>query len=122
WSRMGAVPTEPLAGGAKRLCVFNGPIFDAPPCKAATDGRLHLDLKGKRVPDGTFGGIKIPKQFFKLIAYMAGQELRARAFVVTQEDLLAAVAHFHPAEALTELEIRLYQVRVAELERLTALR
>jgi endonuclease G, mitochondrial len=121
WFRLEDAAIESLAGGATRLCVINGPVFDAPACKAATDGQLHLDLKGKRVPDGSFGGIRIPKQFFKLIAYMAGQELRARAFVVTQEDLLATLARHRPAEALSELEVRLYQVRIAELERLTAL-
>ena len=77
------------------------------------------------MPDGTFGGIRIPKQFFKLIAYLAGGELRARAFVVTQEDLLATVARYYPTElapeALSELEVRLYQVRVADLQRLTGL-
>jgi endonuclease G len=121
WFRLEDAAIESLAGGATRLCVINGPVFDAPRSKAATDGQLHLDLKGKRVPDGTFGGIRIPKQFFKLIAYMAGGELRARAFVVTQEDLLASVERHRPAEALSELEVRLYQVRIADLQRLTGL-
>jgi len=125
WFRLEDAALESLAGGATRLCVINGPIFDAPRCKAATDGQLHLDLTGKRVPDGTFGGVKIPKQFFKVIAYMSGQELRARAFVVTQEDLLATVDRYYPAElapeALSELEVRLYQVRIADLQRLTGL-
>jgi endonuclease G len=77
------------------------------------------------VPDGSFGDLKIPKQFFKLIAYRSGQELRAKAFVVTQEDLLAMVERYYPEEAapatLTNLEVRLYQVRVADLEKLTGL-
>src|SRR5262245_1134717 len=108
WFRLEDAAIESLAGSATRLCVFNGPIFDAPLSTAAADGKLHLDLKGKRAPDGTFGGVKIPKQFFKVIAYVAEGELRARAFVVTQEDLLANVDRFHPAvEALSELEVRL---------------
>jgi len=42
--------------------------------------------------------------------------------VVTQEDLLAGITRLHPEEAaLTALEIRLYQVRIAELEGLTGL-
>jgi endonuclease G len=122
WFRLEDAAIESLAGGATRLCVINGPVFDAPRCKAGTDGQLRLDLSGKRVPDGTFGGVKIPKQFFKLIAYMAGDELRARAFVVTQEDLLATVERYYgAAEALSELEVRLYQVRIADLQRLTGL-
>jgi len=122
WFRLEDAAIASLADGATRLCVINGPLFDAPLCKAGTDGRLRLDLKGKRVADETFGGVKIPKQFFKVIAYVADQALKAKAFVVTQEDLLAGIARLRPEEAaLTSLEVRLYQVRVAELERLTGL-
>jgi endonuclease G len=122
WFRLEDAAIASLADGATRLCVINGPVFDAPLCKAGTDGRLRLDLKGKRVPDETFGGVKIPKQFFKVIAYVSEQALKAKAFVVTQEDLLAGIGRLRPEEAaLTPLEIRLYQVRVAELEQLTGL-
>ena len=122
WFRLEDAAIASLADGATRLCVINGPLFDAPLCKAGTDGRLRLDLKGKRVPDETFGGVKIPKQFFKVIAYVSEQALKAKAFVVTQEELLAGIGRLRPEEAaLTPLEIRLYQVRVAELERLTGL-
>lgn len=112
-----------LSNGS-RLCLINGPIFDAPLCTPGTDGRLHLNLKGKRVPDGIFGGVKIPKMFFKVIAYRAGNELRAKAFVVTQEDLLTTIDRYYPAErapSLSDLEVRLYQVKVADLEALTGL-
>jgi len=122
WFRLEDAAVASLAEGATRLCVINGPVFDAPLCKAGTDGRLRLDLKGKREPDETFGGVKIPKQFFKVIAYVSDQALKAKAFVVTQEDLLAGIGRLRPEEAaLTSLEIRLYQVRIAELERLTGL-
>lgn len=122
WFRLEDAAVASLADGATRLCVINGPVFDAPLCKAGTDGRLRLDLKGRRAPDEAFGGVKIPKQFFKVIAYVSGQALKAKAFVVTQEDLLAGIARLRPEEAaLTALEVRLYQVRIAELERLTGL-
>ncbi len=111
--------------GQGRLCVINGPVFDAPLGKPGADGQLRLDLAGKRVKDRTFGGARIPKQFFKVMAYKAAGELRAKAFVVTQEDLLATVERLHAAEkglsVLTDLEVRLYQVRIADLERLTGL-
>jgi endonuclease G, mitochondrial len=122
WFRLEDAAVASLADGATRLCVINGPVFDAPLCKAGTDGRLRLDLKGRRVADETFGGVKIPKQFFKVIAYVSGQALKAKAFLVTQEDLLAGIARLRPEEAaLTALEVRLYQVRIAELEGLTGL-
>jgi hypothetical protein len=84
-----------------------------------------LNLKGKSVPDGKFGNVKIPKMFFKVIAYRVGDELRAKAFVVTQEDLLTTIDRYYPEErkpaVLTDLEVRLYQVRMADLQNATNL-
>lgn len=123
WYRLEDLAIQTAGGG--RICVINGPVFDAPRGKPGTDGRMRLDLAGKRVKDGTFGGAQIPKQFFKVMAYRAEGELRAKAFVVTQEDLLASIDRFQPAEkgfaVLTDLEVRLYQVRIADLERLAGL-
>jgi endonuclease G len=122
WFRLEISAVQTLSSGG-RLCVFNGPVFDAPLCTAGADGRLRLNLTGRRVPDGTFGGVKIPKQYFKVIAYRQGGELRAKAFVVTQEDLLSTIDRYYPQEAsvLSDLEVRLYQVKIADLERLTGL-
>lgn len=53
--------------------------------------------------------------------------MRAKAFVVTQEDLLATIDRYCPMErtkkpaVLSDLEVRLHQVRVSDLERLTGL-
>ena len=105
--------------------MINGPVFDAPLCTPGSDGLMRLNLKGKRVPDGTFGGVKIPRLFFKVIAYRSGNDLSAKAFVVTQEDLLTTIDRFDPGEktppVLSDLEVRLYQVKIAELENLTDL-
>lgn len=124
WFRLEESAISTLSRGT-RLCVINGPIFDAPLCTPDADGRLRLDLTGKRVPDGTFGGVKIPKMFFKVIAYRTGKELRAKAFIVTQEDLLSTIDRYYPAErapaVLSDLEVRLYQVRMNALEKVTDL-
>jgi endonuclease G len=124
WFRLEESAISTLSNGG-RLCVINGPVFDSPLCILGSDGRLRLNLKGKRVPDGTFGGVKIPKWFFKVMAYRVKKELRAKAFVVTQEDLLATIDRYYPAErtpvGLSDLEVRLYQVKVADLENLTEL-
>jgi endonuclease G len=112
-------------GKGQRLCVINGPVFDAPLCLPGSDGRLRLNLRGKRVPDGTFGGVRIPRLFFKVIAYAVAGKLRAKAFVVTQEDLLASIDRYYPAERapalLSDAEVRLYQVKLADLEKATQL-
>jgi hypothetical protein len=63
--------------------------------------------------------------FFKVIAYRTGKELRAKAFIVTQEDLLSTIDRYYPAEhapaVLSDLEVRLYQVRMNALEKVTDL-
>ena len=115
-----------VAGGGKRkLCVINGPVFDAPISTAGADGLLRLNVGGTSVDDGTFGGVAIPKQFFKVIAWRDDSGLRAKAFVVTQESLLTTIDRYYPAEkapaVLTDLEVRLYQVRISDLEKLTGL-
>jgi endonuclease G len=124
WFRLEESAINTLSRGS-RLCIINGPVFDAPLGTPGSDGQMRLNLKGKRVPDGTFGGVKIPKMFFKVIAYRDGNELRAKAFVVTQEDLLTTIDRYYPEESapsvLSDLEVRLYQVKITDLESLTEL-
>ena len=109
-----------------RLCIFNGPIFDAPLCTNTGGGLLKLNPSGKRVKDGTFRKVPIPKQFFKVFAYRKGNALRTAAFVVTQEALLKTIDRYYSPESLREAdltddEIRLYQVPVSTVESLTGL-
>jgi endonuclease G len=122
WFRLEESAINTLGRGSK-LCLINGPVFDAPMSKLGSDGMMRLNLKGKRVADGKFGGVKIPKMFFKVIAYRKGNVLQAKAFVVTQEELLGTIDRFYPEErmpsVLTDMEVRLYQVKISELERLT---
>lgn len=125
WFRLEQTAINNLGNGT-RLCTISGPVFDAPLCKPGYDGKLRLDLKGKRVQDGSFGGVNIPKLFFKIIAYRVEKKLRSKAFVVTQEDLLKTIDRYYPAEAskkqwLSDLEVRLYQLKIADLEKLTGL-
>ena len=121
WFRLEESAINTLGRGSK-LCLINGPVFDAPMSTLGSDGMMRLNLKGKRVADGKFGNVKIPKMFFKVIAYRKGNLLQVKAFVVTQEELLATIDRFYPEErtaVLTEMEVRLYQVKIADLERLT---
>lgn len=123
WFRLEESALKTLSQG-ERLCLINGHVFDAPLGTLAADGLIRLNLKGKRITDGKFGGVQIPRMFFKVIAYKSGKELRAKAFVVTQEDLLTTIDRYYPEEAaavLSDLEVRLYQVKIADLEKLTEL-
>lgn len=123
WFRLEVAAVDSLSVG-DNLCIINGPVFDAPLCVPGAGGVLRLNLTGPRKADLTFGGVKIPKLYFKVIAYNDNGNLRAKAFVVTQEDLLATVNRMHAVEAseLTDAEIRLYQVKVPDLETLTGLK
>jgi endonuclease G, mitochondrial len=126
WFRLEEAAVSQLTG-VKRICVINGPIFDAPLASPADGGRLRPNLRGRRVKDGIFGELKIPKQFFKVIAYVSEGDLTARAFVVSQESLLSTVDRFYPEEAfaertwLSDLEVQLYEVSIADLEYATNL-
>jgi endonuclease G len=123
WYRLEVAATKELSVG-ENLCVINGPIFDAPRCVPGPDGKLRLNLDGPGKKDPKFGGFSIPKMFFKLIAYNDNGQLRAKAFVVTQEELLDTIDRIHVDEAvgLTDEEIRLYQVAIPQLQTLTGLK
>ncbi len=130
WNRLEQMTTQ-IAGDGATFCVFNGSIFDAPLCVEGDDGRLHLNLRGDPKTDPTFGGIRIPRQFYKVIVWPEESKLRVAAFVVTQEDLLAKVNRLRRSEStreaalleagLSEDEVRLYQVTLEDLEHATRL-
>ena len=121
WFRLEESALKTLSSGAK-LCIINGQVFNAPLSTINADGEPRININGG-IKDGTFGGVQIPKQFFKVIAYKKGGKLLAKAFVVSQENLLTTIDRYYPAEAavLTDEEVRLYQVRIADLEKLTNL-
>lgn len=123
WNRLEVSALEHLSSGNK-ICVINGPVFDAPESDFGDDGMPLLRLNGARKKDQTFGGVAIPKLYFKLIAYRKGSELRAKAFVVSQENVLNAVKRLKDSEAstLSDEELSLYQVEIKDLEKLTGLK
>jgi endonuclease G len=114
----------------RKASVFNGPVFDAPLSTIGNDGRPTLNLRGSRHADPTFGGVAIPKIFFKVVACRRDAGLAAAAFLMSQEDFLLDVDRLRGLEAearrrrlevLTDAEARLYQVSVADVERLTGI-
>jgi endonuclease G, mitochondrial len=68
WNRLEVSALEQLSSG-DRVIIINGPVFNAPASKVWPDGKLRLQLTGARKKDPTFGGVAIPKLFFKLIVY-----------------------------------------------------
>ncbi|MBI5559864.1 MAG: DNA/RNA non-specific endonuclease [Deltaproteobacteria bacterium] len=117
---------ETFAGETGRACVINGPVFDAPLSQTGPDGRMLPNLKGKRHTDPAFGGVQIPKMFFKVVACAKGRKLAVAAFLMSQEEFLLTVERLKgmpskPQELLSTAQARLYQVSVALLGGLTGL-
>lgn len=71
-----------------KISVYGGPVF-------------HDD-------DRVFRGVKIPREFWKVIVFVRDGQLRASAFMLTQNLVLA--------EALDLDEFRVFQVAVTEIE------
>jgi endonuclease G len=116
-----------FANRTGRACVINGPVFNAPLSKRGPGGRPIPTIGGKRHKDPTFGGVAIPKLFFKVVSCeRASGSLATAAFLMSQEDMLAAEDRIvgldaSPDEMLTEAEARLYEVSIADLEKVTGL-
>jgi endonuclease G len=73
-----------------RMSVFAGPLF-------ADDDLLYR-------------GIRLPREYWKLVAYVVGGDLRLAAFILSQEPLLSDL------EAINLDPFKLFQVRVADLK------
>jgi endonuclease G len=71
-----------------RVSVFGGPVFQG--------------------DDRTFRGVKIPREFWKVIAFTEQRVLKAKAFLLTQNLI--------QLEALDLDEFRVFQVTLGELE------
>ncbi|MCP2294686.1 endonuclease G [Nocardia amikacinitolerans] len=77
-----------------RVSAFGGPVF-------------HDD-------DRVYRGSRIPREYFKILAFVDGGDLKARAFLLTQG--------LDQLEALDLDEFRVFQVAIAEVEERTGVR
>jgi len=98
WGRLEDALYEDVDVDRLRLTVLGGPIF-----------------KDK---DLTYRGARVPSDFWKIAVFIdaADQKLKAKAYVLTQDNLLDDI------EAFELDEFRIYQVSVADLEQRTGLR
>lgn len=78
-----------------RLSVFGGPIF--------------------KDTDFLYRDVLVPRSYWKVIVYVEGGSLKAKAFVLTQDDLEAKL------ESLGLDTFRVYQVSLSELAEMTGL-
>lgn len=103
-----------------RMIIMNGPIFDGPD---AAPGALP-SASAPPHPDPTFGGLPIPKYFWKLIVFVRNGVLAASAFVLSQRDQILAIDRIHEAvifEALSAAQAKVFQISIADLEKFTGL-
>jgi endonuclease G len=121
WLGLEEFVLEQLEEDQEKACVFNGPVFDGP--EAASDELPDPDDPPKADP--TFGGVAIPKFFWKLIVARQGSSLMATAFVLSQQDQIMSIDRIHEMsifEKLTEAEARVFQVSIRDLAKLTKLK
>jgi len=100
--------------------VMNGPVFDGPD---AEDDDLP-DPAGKPHPDPTFGGVKIPKYFWKILITRGDNGLKAAAFLMSQRNLIMGIDRIKEAdiqEKFTAEDVSVFQVSIGDLTKLTKL-
>ena len=104
----------------RKCCVINGPVFDGP--LAPAGGRP--DPGGAPKTDPTFGGVAIPKYFWKLMAIVRDEQLLVSAFLMSQQDRILEIDRIHESailEKLTRAEAKVFQISIADLAKLTKL-
>jgi endonuclease G, mitochondrial len=89
WGRLEDAVFENTDVENLKVSLFGGPVF--------------------REEDREFKGVKLPKEFWKVIAFVEDKKLKAKGFVLTQ--------NLDPLELLELDQFKVYQVTLAEIER-----
>ncbi|MBR1271063.1 DNA/RNA non-specific endonuclease [Bradyrhizobium sp. AUGA SZCCT0222] len=106
--------------GKDKGIVMNGPVFDGPD---AEDGELP-NPSGRSRKDPTFGGVSIPKYFWKILVTKGDGGLKAAAFLMSQRNLILDIDRIKEADILEKLsdeDVQVFQVSIADLTKLTKL-
>lgn len=121
WAGLEDFTRDILLKGEEKGIVMNGPVFDGPD---ADDDALP-DPSGSPHKDPSFGGVSIPKYFWKILVTKAdGGGLKAMAFLMSQRNLVMAIARIQEADLLEKLsaeDVSVFQVSIADLIKLTKL-
>lgn len=95
WGQLEDAIYEEVTVEDLRLSIVGGPIFKA--------------------DDHVYRGVRVPRSYWKVIGYVEERVLKAKAYVLTQDDLESKL------ESLGLEPFNLYQVRVGELAGMTGL-
>ena len=117
WAGLEDYTRDELLKRRDKGVVINGPIFDGPD---ATNGDLP-DPSGRPRKDPVFGGVAIPKYFWKILVSKGNDRLKAAAFIVSQRDLIMDIDRITDAEKLSAEDVKVFQVSIADLAKLTGL-
>jgi endonuclease G len=102
WGTLENHISEQAASGSKKLCVFNGPIF--------RDGGSQKDPEHR--------GLLVPREFWKVIAYLRDNgKLGAVGFVLSQDSLIKDL----PEEEFVVGPYRPFQVKIRDIMKRTRL-
>ena len=120
WAGLEDYTRDVLLKDEEKGIVMNGPVFDGPDA----DGADLPDPRGKPHQDPTFGGVSIPKYFWKILITKGDDGLKAAASLMTQRDLVMGIDRIQEAdilEKMSEEDVKVFQVSIGDLAKLTKL-
>jgi endonuclease G len=120
WAGLEDYTRDVLLKGKDRGIVMNGPVFDGPD---ANDADLP-DPAGPSRKDLTFGGVSIPKYFWKILVTGDGGVLKVAAFLMSQRNLVMDIDRIKGADVLekmSEEDVSVFQISMDDLTKLTKL-
>ncbi|WP_028345631.1 DNA/RNA non-specific endonuclease [Bradyrhizobium murdochi] len=117
WAGLEDYTRDELLKRREKGVVITGPIFDGPDA----DGADLPDPAGKPHRDPIFGGLAIPKYFWKILVSKGNDRLKAAAFIVSQRHLIMDIDRIHDAEKLSAEDVEVFQVSISDIAKLTKL-
>jgi endonuclease G len=120
WAGLEDYTRDVLLKDEEKGIVMNGPVFDGPD---ADDDKLP-DPSGPSHRDPSFGGVRIPKYFWKILITKGDSGLKAAAFLMSQRNLILGIDRIQEADILekfSEEDVRVFQVSMADVTKLTKL-
>jgi endonuclease G len=122
WAGLEDYTRDVLLEGEEKGIVMNGPVFDGP----AADGSDLPNPAGRPHKDPSFGGVQIPKYFWKILIRRNEDDdaLKAAAFLMSQRKLVMEIDRIQEMdlrERMSEEDVSVFQVSIADLAKLTKL-
>ena len=117
WAGLEDYTRDVLLKDRKRGIVLNGPVFDGPDA----DGNDLPNPAGRPHKDPSFGGVQIPKYFWKILITKDDDDsvLKTAAFLMSQREQIMDIDRI--LEKLSQADVKVFQVSVADLTKLTKL-